>query len=133
MDPQETIARMREATQALAAETERMREQREAKQRERERAEEEVREGRRRGEHGKDWQVLQQRIDLGQTTEFDVIQGLDLSSEARAVRKQMGEDIGRVADARAEDSDGPVELPLELHEAQEALVATLRRLQGLAE
>lgn len=44
---------------------------------------------RRAGELGRDWQRLQQRIDLGETTLDDVLRGLDLSDEARAVRREL--------------------------------------------
>jgi hypothetical protein len=46
-------------------------------------------EERRSGAAGRDWQVLQQRIDLKETTLDDIVGGLDLSDEAVAVRKEM--------------------------------------------
>lgn len=44
---------------------------------------------RRNGECGRAWQVLQQRIDLGETTERDVYSGADDSPEAQQARKEM--------------------------------------------
>lgn len=46
-------------------------------------------EDRRAGRAGHDWQVLQQRIDLRETTLDDIVGGLDPSDEAVAVRKEM--------------------------------------------
>lgn len=46
-------------------------------------------EERRAGRAGHDWQVLQQRIDLRETTLDDIVGGLDQSDEAVAVRKEM--------------------------------------------
>lgn len=44
---------------------------------------------RRSGELGKDWQVLQQRIDMRRTTERDIYSGVDKSPEARRIRELM--------------------------------------------
>lgn len=128
-DPAEAIAqlqaatvRLKERTSALAA----AREQREAARR----AEDmKTAEARRRGEQGRDWQVLQQRIDLGQTSEFAVIQGLDTSVEARAIRKAMGQALGRFADEAEAEQEGPAPIPPEMAEAQQRLVETLQRLR----
>lgn len=43
---------------------------------------------RRTGVHGRDWQVLQERIDMNRTTEADVLNGVDHTPEAEAVRRQ---------------------------------------------
>ncbi len=128
-DPAEAIAQLQAATAQLDARTRAMaaaREQREAARRD-----EAVKtaEARRRGEHGRDWQILQQRIDLGQTSEFAVLQGLDLSTEARAVRTAMGKTLGELEDAAEEEHEGPVPLTPEIVEAQQRLVETLQRLR----
>ncbi|GAA2190047.1 MULTISPECIES: hypothetical protein [Leucobacter] len=128
-DPAEAIAQLQAATAQLDARTRAMaaaREQREAARRD-----EAVKtaEARRRGEHGRDWQILQQRIDLGQTSEFAVLQGLDLSTEARAVRTAMGKTLGELEDAAEEEHEGPVPLTPEMVEAQQRLVETLQRLR----
>ena len=51
-------------------------------------AEADLEKERRAGEHGRDWQVLQERIDLKKTTAADVLNGIDHSPEAEAVRRQ---------------------------------------------
>ena len=128
-DPAEAIAQLQAATAQLDARTRAMaaaREQRDAARRE---ANEKTAEARRRGEHGREWQVLQQRIDLGQTTEFAVIQGLDVSAEARAVRKEMGKALGELTERAEGEQEGPAQLSPEMMEAQQHLVETLQRLR----
>ena len=131
LSAEEAIAQLREATKKVAAQTSELRESREARERERAVAAKAAAEARRRGDSGKDWQVLQQRIDLGQTTEFDIIQGFDLSPEARAVRKQMGDDIGKIADERAKEVDEGAKLPPNFAAAQAQLAETVARLRDL--
>jgi len=58
-----------------------------------------IEEARRSGGHGRDWQVLQQRIDLRETTQSDILNGLDHSTEARAVREVAGEGLARLRTA----------------------------------
>lgn len=53
-------------------------------------------EERRQGKQGRAWQVLQQRIDMGETTETDVLNGLDTSAEAREVRAQMTRNLAEL-------------------------------------
>jgi hypothetical protein len=81
-DMRKSIAEIREKTAVVAASREQDRQQR-------------LKDGdvlataRRAGEHGRDWQVLQQRMDLGQTTLDDILSGVDLSEEAKAVRAEV--------------------------------------------
>lgn len=128
-DPAEAIAQLRAATAQLDARTRALAAARE--QREAARADEarKTAEARRRGEHGRDWQILQQRVDLGQTSEIAVIQGLDVSAEARAVRKAMSVTLGQVVDQAAEADEGPVPLTPEMVDAQQRLIETLQRLR----
>ncbi|WP_058594398.1 hypothetical protein [Leucobacter chromiiresistens] len=128
-DPAEAIAQLQAATAQLDARTRALAAARE--QREAARADEarKTAEARRRGEHGRDWQILQQRIDLGQTSEIAVIQGLDVSAEARAVRKAMSVTLGQVVDQAAEADEGPVPLTPEMVDAQQRLIETLQRLR----
>lgn len=49
----------------------------------------EVEQARRNGDHGREWQAVQQSIDLGKTTLDDVITGVDPSPEAQALRAMM--------------------------------------------
>lgn len=85
-------------------------------------------EARRSGEYGRTWQVLQQRIDMGQTCDQDIYAGIDKSPEAQEVRKWMGSNVGQlrayVYDEDNEDTDvGKARMAMEeartrLHEAQ---------------
>jgi hypothetical protein len=50
---------------------------------------------RRTGEHGQSWQVLQQRIDVRQTTEADIYAGIDLTPEAQEVRALLKQNLIR--------------------------------------
>ncbi|MDR1441545.1 MAG: hypothetical protein LBJ02_04025 [Bifidobacteriaceae bacterium] len=65
---------------------------------------------RRRGEQGPEWKILQQRIDLNQTTYIDIMTGLDQSREAKRVREYISQGLPKVKAAfdRAvlEDEDG---------------------------
>ncbi|QIM19341.1 hypothetical protein G7066_13550 [Leucobacter coleopterorum] len=131
MNPTDAIEQLRQATARVEARTAALASERRRREDESAKRQGALIEQRRKGEHGRDWQVLQQRIDLGQTTEFDIVQGIDLSNEARAVRKQMGEALGKVADKREESGEGPVALTPELSEAQDRLVATLQRLRAV--
>ncbi|KAB7788992.1 hypothetical protein [Bifidobacterium leontopitheci] len=54
-----------------------------------ERISSQLEERRRSGKSGKAWQILQQRIDMKQTTEDDIMSGVDKSPEAREVRTVM--------------------------------------------
>jgi DNA-binding transcriptional MerR regulator len=91
--------------------------------------EEELAEKRRAGELGRDWQVLQQRIDMRTTTVDDIVNGLDHSPEARAVRAMAGTNLAAVRDAYAaqvNDPNGPLSDAVgRLEEAQRRLARTL--------
>lgn len=63
---------------------------REKNARQREELDETTAKERRDGKYGRVWQVLQQRIDMGQTCERDIYLGLDTSPEAREAREQIG-------------------------------------------
>lgn len=75
---------------------------------------------RRKGESGKAWQILQQRIDMRQTTENDTISGIDTSPEAREVRAGMVKTMRKlkqaVEEARHDDNS---ELGAELRKMDE--------------
>ena len=86
---------------------------------------------RRAGTHGRDWQTLQQRIDMGKTTEQDVTTGVDHSPEAVAVRRELGKSLsqGRVMFADIVDNqEGEFS---ELQRAQDELARTMERLREL--
>ena len=59
---------------------------------------------RRKGECGRAWQVLQQRIDMGKTCEEDILAGIDKSPEAREVRGYLAQNMSYVRDS-VEDAD----------------------------
>jgi hypothetical protein len=95
----------------------------------------EVEDARRRGEHGRDWQVLQQRIDLHETTMFDIENGLDHTAEARAVRKVMGEHYALIRQSYrsqlAEPDEERAADLARLAEARETLSREVARLEAL--
>ncbi len=61
---------------------------------------------RRKGDDGRAWQVLQQRIDIGSTCESDILSGIDKSPEAREVRGYIGKLAGYMRDY-VEDVEDP--------------------------
>lgn len=70
-----------------------------------------VEESRRSGKDGRDWQVLQQRIDMRETTLDDIVGGLDQSDEAVAVRAQMSASLPELAKAYSDFLDDPEQVP----------------------
>lgn len=75
---------------------------------------------RRKGESGKAWQILQQRIDKRQTTENDTISGIDKSPEAREVRAGMVKTMRKLKQAMEEARrDDNSELGAELRKMDE--------------
>ncbi|ETY72286.1 hypothetical protein [Bifidobacterium moukalabense] len=63
-----------------------------------------IEERRRKGDNGRAWQVLQQRIDMGETCESDIFSGIDKSPEAREVRGYTSKLAGYMRDY-VEDAD----------------------------
>jgi len=98
------VDELRAETRRLTVEIEQLREEqqaeREAEAEDLRRAEEAVR----RGEHGRAFQVLQQRVDLGQTTTADVLANRDDHWSAREVRAAV---VGAVRESidREEKAD----------------------------
>jgi len=90
-DPEvETVlAEIRATIAEINGETGEIREKRVAEAAEGRKTDDELAAKRRHGDEGRDWQVVQQQIDLGKTTLSDVITGVDLSREARAIRERM--------------------------------------------
>ena len=95
----------------------------------------EAAENRRSGKDGSDWQALQQRIDMNQTTFRDIIAGIDKSQEAASVRRELGVKLADVRETANEEVD-PEQLA-ELSRAQDQLLAQLaaskeafRRISG---
>ena len=81
---------------------------------------------RRKGECGRAWQVLQQRIDMGKTCEEDILAGIDKSPEAREVRGYLAQNMSYVRDS-VEDADD------EDNEAAQARVALDKGMTRLRE
>ena len=79
-------------------------------------------EDRRAGKQGRAWQVLQQRIDMGQTCERDIIMGLDTSAEAREVRAQAAKalDAMRTAVSELPEDDATAQQLRQLRERQQS-------------
>lgn len=71
---------------------------------------EEIVEQRRKGECGRAWQVLQQRIDMNQTCEQDIFGGIDKSPEAREVRKTMGEHMAKLTAYMYDEDNADTEI-----------------------
>jgi len=91
-----------------------------------------IAEARRKGEEGRNWQILQQRIDLRETTLDDIVGGLDLSDEAEAVRKEMS---AALPDLRAKYLDA-LEAPANeggVAEAERAQAALAKSIDDLNE
>ena len=99
--------------------------------------EKEIVTARRDGRLGRDWQVLQQRIDMRHTTVSDILNGLDHSEEARAVRRTAGKNLARVRDAYREklsEPDNELQASLDaLADARNRLAAESARLQSFPE
>lgn len=104
-EAQEMMEQARACIAALAVE---VRADRDAQHRQLADARQEIEKQRRLGALGRNWQVLQQRIDLRHTTESDVLTGVDTSVEARAVRADLQRNLQDLDRQRTEiltDSD----------------------------
>lgn len=78
------------------------------------RADEQRAQAARSGALGADWQVVQQRVDLGRTTLADVFSGADTSPQARALRERSAQRLAEVHEqwrAQDEDEDEPAPSP----------------------
>ncbi len=92
-----------------------------------------VEKARRNGEHGPEWQAVQQSIDLGKTTLDDVITGVDHSAEAQALRSIMQKTLpgaraqfAALVDAQEKSGDYS-----DLQSAQAGLAAAVAQLNRL--
>ncbi|KQT74174.1 hypothetical protein [Microbacterium sp. Leaf436] len=88
-------------------------------------AEEEFARRARAGELGIDWQVLQGRIDLGETSRTAIFDGTDDSVAALSVREAANEGVGLIGEeARAiADAEGEPDPVAELELERERLLA----------
>jgi len=128
----EDMEEIRSFVDTLRQDTDEARQRVEALKSARSAQETELAEARRAGRHGRDWQVLQQRIDMRRTTVDDIMNGLDHSSEARHVRQTLSGNLTRVREeyeGLANQPDGPLSEVLEdLRRAQESLLRTVSHL-----
>lgn len=86
----------------------------------------------RRGERGRDWQILQSRIDLEQTSMRAIMGGEDTSPEAESVRKTLRGNIERLNDEfhrEAEEDEGAVEPMVEAGQLLDQLQQRVREFQ----
>ena len=127
------LADMRATMAEFRAETEAVSQQLEADRRADAENRAEVEQARRDGEHGAEWRAVQQRIDLGKTTLDDVISGVDLSDEARALRVIMQATLpaARAQFATLVESQQEAGDLTQLHAAQAELATALEQLNRL--
>lgn len=88
---------------------------------------------RRNGDHGREWQAVQQSIDMRKTTLADVINGVDHSPEAVALRAMMAATLPKARSEFAttiEESDESGALG-GLQQAQSELALALEQLNRL--
>jgi hypothetical protein len=103
---------LREAIERLEAANAELDAEIEAEQAQNEQAREQFAERARAGALGADWQRVQQRIDLGETSLEAVFSGEDESQAARALRERSQANLGELAEQwRREDEQGEGEEP----------------------
>lgn len=127
------LAEMREQTAALQTHTAQQREARIESKLASATETESIAASRRRGEHGRDWQILQQRMDFGQTTLSDIMSGVDHTSEAAGIRSAIEFQLPEMQKAFADiiaTSTQQGELS-ELHDSHKRLAETVERLRAL--
>lgn len=86
-------------------------------------AEEEFARRARAGVLGRDWQVLQGRIDLGETTRAAIFDGTDDSAPAQNVRDAARCGVEHFADEARAAAEGEPDLVAELERDRERLLA----------
>lgn len=126
------LAALRAQTAGIRAQAQEARAERAAERARHADAEEELARQRRDGAHGRDWQVVQQRVDLRQTTIDDVLSGVDTSREARAVREAIHQDVAprvRAQAAEAVDGEALVADLAALREAQRSMTEVLETMR----
>lgn len=127
------LAEIRAATSDVRAATAEQRAQNDADRAKNAAKDEKLSEERREGKHGRDWQVLQQRIDIKQTTFTDVISGVDTSEEAKRIRQVLGSEVLpklRTEVASAVDGGALADEIAQLREAQIQMVNALEKLRA---
>ena len=86
----------------------------------------------RSGELGRNWVVLQGRIDLGETTLTAVLDGSDTSAEAEAVRAASQANLARLREDERENAEreGRPDPVRELEQQRERLLGRAAALQA---
>lgn len=87
----------------------------------------------RSGELGPDWQRLQRRIDLGETSLTAIVHGLDDSVPAENVRRTAAENVREVARVQAEELGSREESAQELQVSFTAAQQHLREMHAQME
>ncbi len=126
------LAEIRAQTAEIQSATRAQRERNDAERAARADDDEKLAAKRRKGEYGRDWQVLQERVDMNRTTLDDVFSGVDKSEEARAVRTIIERDVvprAREEFAAAMASDDLAEDVAKLERAQKDLAETIARFR----
>ena len=127
------LAEMREETQALRAHTASEKLTRDDAKKAAQGDIESSANSRRSGEQGRNWRTIQQRIDLGQTTLSEVMNGVDLTAEAAAIRADIETKLPGMQQEFEQfmaESENRHELA-GLHDAQKRLADTVERLRTL--
>lgn len=89
----------------------------------------------RRGDLGHAWQVVQQRIDLGQTTLSAVFDGSDTTPAARELRTLAQRNLGSLRATLQEQDEAaePGDVPSPVAQARALLSETQEHLQAVTE
>jgi hypothetical protein len=92
----------------------------------------------RNGELGTDWQLVQQRIDMHQTSFEDVFSGEDDSPQAQRIRQQSQNGISRMREEiKSEDQENPDDVTVdrfaEISELQSHMKARAEEIRALIE
>lgn len=128
------LAEIREATEQVRSTTAEQARERERFGQESRQLDEERAEAARRGEHGRDWQELQGRIDRGETTLANVLSGADTSPLAQRIQDVAAENLVTITAEMAEHDEATGgERFSELNEAFADLRASMQRAADAAQ
>lgn len=101
----ELLADIRQATQQARHTAAQQQRDREAFARESRQIDQERAEAARRGDHGRDWQELQGRIDRGETTMARVLSGEDTSPAAQRIQELTAQNLATITGEIAEHDE----------------------------
>ncbi|HLS24256.1 MAG TPA: hypothetical protein VK063_00100 [Beutenbergiaceae bacterium] len=130
----ELLADIRQATEQARATAAQQQQDRAEFARESHELDQERAEAARRGEHGRDWQEIQGRIDRGQTTLAKVLSGEDDSPAAQRIQETAAQNLATITAEIAEhDQATGGERFSVLNEAFTDLRASMQRAADAAE